>query len=1179
MLDPVTGLHYRGARVFRAVVEDLMAKGLKNAQNVLLAGGSSGGLGVMVHCDRMSGDDSPSSPSHVNQALDDMRLAIQNLALEIRTSRQDHQALAQRVDALFEPRGFNPPTPRGGFHIPPTGPRRHPPGFPPEGAHDALTPKVRFDAPKFNGSDPAGWVFKVQSYFDYFRTPEDVRLRLVGLLFESPASDWFLYQYNNNCITMWPAFLEAVKQRFDPSHYEDYMGLLCKLQQRTSVIDYQAEFERLLNKITGVPEATLVSIYVAGLRQPTRREVLLRRPVTLGQTFALARELAANYTDTLAALSGPSKRAWNSPGASTSGAVSTRGHDTTAKTNLGVSSAPNSTIPVRRFSAAERADRTAKGLCWNCDEKYVPGHKCAHRFLSLLDSTTDAPEESAGPEEEDEIFLSGDVSSINTLSGSISPRALKVVGTITGNPVQILIDGGSTHSFIQPSVVERLSLNTAPVTPFRVYVGNGESLPCRLMCESVGLEIQSYSFSVDLYVLQIHGPDIVLGIQWLQGLGKIGHDYGALTMEFRAGDRIITFRGDGPANRRISYNAMQALIHSEELVSGFELEFQALSADQDRPTAGEFPADIPAPFGQFLRAIVQSSSNPLHYAQPLPTILHQICTENDTDPDLVELHAAASTGTLPAPYIIHDGVLYYHHRICLGKNSALKSPILTEFHASPSAGHPGVERTFRRVAGVFFWPHMRRDVRAFVEACSTSTPSISTLPSEFHEGAPLSVPQRAVDTRKVLVQGALQEQWLVVWSDGSLVDATWEPVDYLKTQYPDLVLEDKDALVGEADDTAQQGGELVEPNNRMGIEVPNYNNNNNPVESHNSRGFDRLPPKVSEESQVRPANVVVHAAVVQGQGERVRDLERIERRVQKEKRRFDVPNQVSGEETRPRPHFRNAPSGQRVVRTVQAHDVAEDVVKEHRTPGVSDAEEERAVGETLHSHTLREKAPEAVAVHHDAETAGRTPGEEDVAGTSEPFRHQLLDDCPENPRPPVVQARGGVRLLDIAGERPPVTGPHHHTIPIVKIRIMGVRRQKMKPREIVGLHVARRTNVGFRPVGTALNGTTGNLMPGGVHTPASALDENDPVRRPCTAFSGVPFVSRRAAVKANSALGYSAGKGTDDRGDIDCVMEEQQQHNRENYFEERERGGVFCCHTVLASSVIMDGGELAKASR
>ncbi|RAL48776.1 hypothetical protein DM860_001096 [Cuscuta australis] len=129
----------------------------------------------------------------------------------------------------------------------------------------------------------------------------------------------------------------------------------------------------------------------------------------------------------------------------------------------------------------------------------------------------------------------------------------------------------------------------------------------------------------------------------------------------------------------------------------------------------------------------------------------------------------------------------------------------------------------------------------------------------------------------------------------------------------------------------------------------------------------------------------------------------------------------------------------------------------------------------------------------------------------------------------------------------------------------------MMLREIVGLHEARRTDIGFRPVGTALNRTIGSLMHGGVHTPAGALDENDPVRRPCSSFSGLPFVSRRAAVKANGALGYSAGKDAENRGDIDCVLEEQQQHNRENYFKERERCGVFCCrHTVLASSVIME---------
>ncbi|KAL0310395.1 UNVERIFIED_CONTAM: Pectin acetylesterase 8 [Sesamum calycinum] len=43
-VNPVTKLHYRGARVFLAVMEDLLAKGLKNAENALLP------MGTKVKC-------------------------------------------------------------------------------------------------------------------------------------------------------------------------------------------------------------------------------------------------------------------------------------------------------------------------------------------------------------------------------------------------------------------------------------------------------------------------------------------------------------------------------------------------------------------------------------------------------------------------------------------------------------------------------------------------------------------------------------------------------------------------------------------------------------------------------------------------------------------------------------------------------------------------------------------------------------------------------------------------------------------------------------------------------------------------------------------------------------------------------------------------------------------------
>ncbi|KAH1266691.1 Pectin acetylesterase 8 [Glycine max] len=51
-VNPVTKLHFRGARIFNAVMEDLLAKGMKNARNAIISGCSAGGLTSVLHCDR-----------------------------------------------------------------------------------------------------------------------------------------------------------------------------------------------------------------------------------------------------------------------------------------------------------------------------------------------------------------------------------------------------------------------------------------------------------------------------------------------------------------------------------------------------------------------------------------------------------------------------------------------------------------------------------------------------------------------------------------------------------------------------------------------------------------------------------------------------------------------------------------------------------------------------------------------------------------------------------------------------------------------------------------------------------------------------------------------------------------------------------------------------------------------
>ncbi|XP_077238522.1 pectin acetylesterase 8-like [Tasmannia lanceolata] len=50
-VDPSTNLHFRGARVFLAIIKDLLAKGMSNAENAILSGCSAGGLTSILHCD------------------------------------------------------------------------------------------------------------------------------------------------------------------------------------------------------------------------------------------------------------------------------------------------------------------------------------------------------------------------------------------------------------------------------------------------------------------------------------------------------------------------------------------------------------------------------------------------------------------------------------------------------------------------------------------------------------------------------------------------------------------------------------------------------------------------------------------------------------------------------------------------------------------------------------------------------------------------------------------------------------------------------------------------------------------------------------------------------------------------------------------------------------------------
>ncbi|WVZ17466.1 hypothetical protein V8G54_010448 [Vigna mungo] len=118
--------------------------------------------------------------------------------------------------------------------------------------------------------------------------------------------------------------------------------------------------------------------------------------------------------------------------------------------------------------------RREKNLCFNCDERYTRGHRCKPQFLLLTIFDAEEDDESASTEDipnSEWIPQAAGLISLHAFSGQWSPRTFRVTGSIYGYAVQILIDSGATHNFIQNKVAQFLHLPTQPTpSPLSVMV-------------------------------------------------------------------------------------------------------------------------------------------------------------------------------------------------------------------------------------------------------------------------------------------------------------------------------------------------------------------------------------------------------------------------------------------------------------------------------------------------------------------------------------------------------------------------------------------------------------------------------------------------------------------------------------------------------------------------------------
>ena len=181
---------------------------------------------------------------------------------------------------------------------------------------------------------------------------------------------------------------------------------------------------------------------------------------------------------------------------------------------------------------------------------------------------------------------------LHSLTGPLAPETLRFSGLIADHQVLILVDGGSTHNFIQDSMITGFGLIPRPTTPLKVMVGNGQFLRCQQVCQAVPLTIQNIVFIVDLHVLPLCGAHVVLGVQWLRSLGPVLMDYTSLSMKFMHQGQIIEFKGDDTSTLQpLTSTQVRRLVRTARATVYFHLSVIPLdTSPSDTPNLSYPPA-------------------------------------------------------------------------------------------------------------------------------------------------------------------------------------------------------------------------------------------------------------------------------------------------------------------------------------------------------------------------------------------------------------------------------------------------------------------------------------------------------------------------------------------------------------------------------------------------------------
>ncbi|CAO2192037.1 unnamed protein product [Urochloa humidicola] len=444
-------------------------------------------------------------------------------------------------------------------------------------------PKLEFQ--QFSGEDPKLWLSRCADYFEMYRVDSSAWVRFAVMNFRGAAARWSQSVDKQLRQASWPELCSMLLERFGRDQYDLLLRQLFHIRQTGSVSQYVDSFSELVDQLIAYDHTTDPRYYtmrfIEGLREEIRSIVLLQRPSSLDSACSLAL-LQEEVADSSRRLDIRRPDSFHHARPPPRGPVPLPAPPRIDKPPPPPSATPgvHQQEPVGKSQVDKFASlcsyTRARGLCDKCAEKWHPGHKCSpmvqlHIVQELFELfttedhyTIDAPSSSAtSVHSQEQLYMAV---SREAVSGTDGPRTMKLHGSIQNFSMLILLDSGSSHTFVSQKFASQLQGLVPMHHSVPVQVANGAVLDCRFHIPAAKWSAQGYCFSSDLKVMPLEHFDYIIGMDWLEAFSPMKVHWKLKWMAIPYQGSTVILQGLLPAVPEQLLAQVCSISPSEELV-------------------------------------------------------------------------------------------------------------------------------------------------------------------------------------------------------------------------------------------------------------------------------------------------------------------------------------------------------------------------------------------------------------------------------------------------------------------------------------------------------------------------------------------------------------------------------------------------------------------------------------